>query len=165
MDIAETMPQVVLNSTLSKTQQQQMPPAGVVNNSSKLKENARRTLKLSIPKMQMAEQQRAEVKQPRIVNGGETIIQGDATGIFLNASTPPQVVKTVSPCSGTNRSPMLNRFMEENPKQFNRFMSFSPGACNRMPGKLLDSRELVSGGSEKYLTVGTPGRTGAFTFE
>lgn len=130
-------------------------PSGNSPSTSKLKENARRTLKLSIPKLQMAEQQRTEVRQPRIVAGGETVIQGEVpelpqqtnindaiSAMFLNATTPPQGVKTVSPSSGTNRSPGLNHFMDSNPKQFSRFLSFSPNA-NFKRG-LIESTDLVS---------------------
>lgn len=102
MDVSDAIPQVIKNP--AKMGGNCDP--GAVNRAQKLKENARRTLKLSIPKLQMAEQQRTEVKNPRIVTGAETVIReepaqcrSDAiSAMFLNATTPPQTVKTVSPC-------------------------------------------------------------------
>lgn len=142
--------EMVLNQTFSGQQKPTTLNSGVLNNSHKLKENARRTLKLSIPKLQMAEQQRTEIKQPRIVTGAETVIQAEPmsrsdaiSAMFLNATTPPQSVKTVSPSSGANRSPMINSFMDNNnQKQFSRFLSFSPGSS--FSGGLIESTELVS---------------------
>lgn len=151
MDTSETMyPQLVSSPTIAAQSQKPTMIGGVSPN--KLKENARRTLKLSIPKLQMAEQQRAEVvKNPRIVTGGETVIQAEpmsrndaVSALFLKATTPPQSVKTVSPSSGTNRSPMINHFMENNPKHFSRFLSFSPNATS-FKGGLIESTDLVSG--------------------
>lgn len=167
MEIGEMVP------TASKSQSQQHNPmipshknTTSDNNppsTSKLKENARRTLKLSIPKLQMAEQQRTEIRQPRIVAGGETVIQGDVpeipqqqsqinrndaiSAMFLNATTTtPKGVKTVSPSSGTNKSPGLNHFMDSNPKQFSRFLSFSPNADFKRG--LIESTDLVSNGRD-----------------
>lgn len=89
------------------------PPSGPNSamsvNSNKLKENARRTLKLSIPKLQMAEQQRTEQKLPPprkfsadlIQHSEDQMARNEAiSNLFLNATTP-QSVKTVSPSSGT----------------------------------------------------------------
>lgn len=122
------------------------------------KENARRTLKLSIPKLQMAEQQRFDNRPQRIVNGSDiTVIPADVhppqsqppmSAMFLSATTP-QSAKTVSPCSGTNRcSPGLNHFLDANPKQFSRFLSFSPSANSSYGGNfngggLMESSEMV----------------------
>lgn len=145
MDIGEMRPQVVTSPLTKPT----VIDSGN-NNHHKLKENARRTLKLSIPKLQQAEhQQRVEVKNPRIVAGNETVIQAEPmsrndaiSAMFLNATTPPQTVKTVSPSSGTNRSPMINHFMDQNPKPFSRFLSFSPNS--NFKGGLIESTDLVS---------------------
>lgn len=98
-------------------------PAMSVNNSNKLKENARRTLKLSIPKLQMAEQQqRLEQKipsQPRklsadmIQQSEEQMARNEAiSAMFLNATTP-QSVKTVSPSSGTGAGERIMELFNE----------------------------------------------------
>lgn len=147
MDIGETtMPQALLSSSQPKTSGN--GDGGMVpnNSSSKLKENARRTLKLSIPKLQMAEQRMVadQSRAPRIVTGNDTVITGEKdpmvmnrndaiSAMFLNATnatTPPQSAKTVSPSSGMSRSPNINHFLDNaaNKKQFQRFLSFSPNA-------------------------------------
>lgn len=149
MDINDMNPQVNVGLNKKPTMISAKDNSAASSSAQKLKENARRTLKLSIPKMQMAEQQRSEVKNPRIVTGSETVIKeepmsrSDAiSAMFLNATTPPQTVKTVSPCSGTNRTPMINQFMENNPKQFSRFLSFNPNSS--FTGGLIESTDLVS---------------------
>lgn len=82
------------------------PAVGV--NSNKLKENARRTLKLSIPKLQMAEQQQQQkIPPPRkfsadiIQQSEEQMARNDAISAMFLSATTPQSVKTVSPSSGT----------------------------------------------------------------
>lgn len=168
MDIGETtMP---LKHTMIGGSGKSSGSGGMVNNStSKLKENARRTLKLSIPKLQMAEQQqRAEqTRNPRIISGNETVIQAEPmmsrndaiSAMFLNATgTPPQSVKTVSPSSGMSGSPILSHFMDTatNKKQFQRFLSFSPNATfgDGLGGDMVSTKLLGVCGIKKWLSPG-----------